>query len=455
MSFSSLSILTAWLLGLVVFILSFKEKNSLHKSSLRQWAAAFLLFSLYRIPAALFNLGIALKFVSLTAIYAITLPLAVIAYILFYRGVAILITKEKFWINKLPVIVFAIFTSLIFTLHFLFETPAVTLMGITRLFNYFIILLIIAASIKALRVQDDHLISPRVARIGTMLIILGWMVYMISDIYIWQTAKMFPMYFLALVNVPYAYLGFIVAQFLMLIGIVLASYHSETPPGRYKKYALAFGLSALVFAAVIGLVSQPESLKADISLLSEEGKSVLIGQNFETTVNINAQSPINAAEATISYPIDMLEVASISKDDSIFNFWIEEPSFDNASGTIRFAGVLHDGQDGFYGNGRILTIVFKSKKTGEAKIDFAEAMVLAADSQGTDITGEKKGMTYSVTETPRQPSYDLNGDNKINVVDVSILIYHWGNTDNPQYDINNDGKVNLTDLSILISRMGK
>ena len=456
MSFSSLSILTAWLLGLVVFILSFKEKNSLHKSSLRQWALAFLLFSLYRIPAALFNFGIDLKFISLTAIYAVTFPLAVIAYLLFYRGVAILITEKKFWINKLPVIVFTVFISLIFSLRFLFEISAATLMGIVRLFNYSIILLIIAVAIKALK-QKPPILAPLIARIGVVLVIFGWILLFISDLYIWQTAKTYvhQLWFVSLINVPYAYLGFIIAQLLILIGIILLSYHTETPPGRYKKYALTLGLSALVFAAVAGLVSQSESPKADISLLSKGGKFVLVGQNFETAVNVDAQIPINAAEATISYPADVLEVASLSKDSSILNFWIEEPFFDNASGTIRFAGVLHDGQDGFYGNGKILTIVFKSKKTGEAKIDFTEAMILAADSQGTDVTGEEKGITYFITETPRQPSYDLNGDNKINIVDVSILVSHWSSADNPQYDINNDGKVNLTDLSILISRMGK
>jgi hypothetical protein len=44
---------------------------------------------------------------------------------------------------------------------------------------------------------------------------------------------------------------------------------------------------------------------------------------------------------------------------------------------------------------------------------------------------------------------DLNGDVKVNLVDFSILLFHW-NTDHPIADLNGDGKVNLTDFSILL-----
>jgi len=46
-------------------------------------------------------------------------------------------------------------------------------------------------------------------------------------------------------------------------------------------------------------------------------------------------------------------------------------------------------------------------------------------------------------------AHDINGDGRINLVDFSILLYHWG-TNNQSADLNSDGKVNLTDLSILL-----
>lgn len=44
---------------------------------------------------------------------------------------------------------------------------------------------------------------------------------------------------------------------------------------------------------------------------------------------------------------------------------------------------------------------------------------------------------------------DMNGDDKINLIDFSILLFHWG-TDHAVADLNSDGSVNLTDLSILL-----
>ncbi len=46
-------------------------------------------------------------------------------------------------------------------------------------------------------------------------------------------------------------------------------------------------------------------------------------------------------------------------------------------------------------------------------------------------------------------SADLNKDGKVNLVDFSILLFHWG-SDDILSDLNQDGKINLTDFSILL-----
>lgn len=45
---------------------------------------------------------------------------------------------------------------------------------------------------------------------------------------------------------------------------------------------------------------------------------------------------------------------------------------------------------------------------------------------------------------------DLNKDGKVNLVDFSILLFHWKSAD-PIADINQDGVVNLTDFSIMLA----
>lgn len=46
--------------------------------------------------------------------------------------------------------------------------------------------------------------------------------------------------------------------------------------------------------------------------------------------------------------------------------------------------------------------------------------------------------------------FDKKGRNRINFVDVSILLYNWGKPKDKRTDLNGDGIVNYTDLSILL-----
>jgi len=63
------------------------------------------------------------------------------------------------------------------------------------------------------------------------------------------------------------------------------------------------------------------------------------------------------------------------------------------------------------------------------------------------------GITYlgvGQEPMPKTGNPDFNGDGKVNLVDFSVLIFHWGQ-DWPPGDLNHDGVVDLPDLSIMLS----
>lgn len=60
--------------------------------------------------------------------------------------------------------------------------------------------------------------------------------------------------------------------------------------------------------------------------------------------------------------------------------------------------------------------------------------------------------TCSTTPTPKPG--DTNGDNLVNIIDLSTLLSHW-NAIFTAADFNSDGTVNIVDLSILLSNYGK
>lgn len=73
----------------------------------------------------------------------------------------------------------------------------------------------------------------------------------------------------------------------------------------------------------------------------------------------------------------------------------------------------------------------------------------------TQITTQFSNYTfYGVgQQVSKTLNSDLNRDGKVNLVDFSILLFHWntnGGTSNPSADINGDGRVTLTDFSIMI-----
>lgn len=81
--------------------------------------------------------------------------------------------------------------------------------------------------------------------------------------------------------------------------------------------------------------------------------------------------------------------------------------------------------------------------------------------QAYDAAGNASSSSsqLSVTTLAGAPSAsgDLNGDGKVNITDLSVLLSHWGRpgVTVAQGDLNGDGKVNVVDLSILLSHWGK
>jgi hypothetical protein len=73
----------------------------------------------------------------------------------------------------------------------------------------------------------------------------------------------------------------------------------------------------------------------------------------------------------------------------------------------------------------------------------------------TGVSTQYSGFTfYGVGQAAQRTlNSDLNRDGKVNLVDFSILLFHWntnGGQSDPPADINQDGRVTLTDFSIMI-----
>lgn len=157
----------------------------------------------------------------------------------------------------------------------------------------------------------------------------------------------------------------------------------------------------LVFIFVffsVSAVAQAASL-----YFSPSSGSYSIGQTFTTSVYVSSSDQsMNAASGIISFPKDKLEVISLSKDGSIFNLWVQEPSFSNISGTINFEGIVWN--PGFIGHsGKIFNITFKTKTAGTATIILSSGSILANDGKGTNILSSLGSATFNISPKVTEP----------------------------------------------------
>lgn len=140
-----------------------------------------------------------------------------------------------------------------------------------------------------------------------------------------------------------------------------------------------------------------------------------IGDQVTLQVVASSDAQLNAIASTISFPKQLFSIESVSKTNSILNFWAAEPSFSRSANTVNFEGVS---LSGFQGNaGNVLTIRLKALATGTGKISFQSGQILANDGQGTDITGALNGATLTVKEAKLKPKPEV----KAPVVEETVV----------------------------------
>lgn len=155
---------------------------------------------------------------------------------------------------------------------------------------------------------------------------------------------------------------------------------------------LRYGHLVLLFAACL---AAPVAHAATLNLVPVNS-AVSVGDGLTINVSVSsADQALNAISGAISYPTDLLSIASISKADSMLTLWVEDPSFSNASGVASWSGVVPN--PGFTGTGRVLSIRFVAKRTGVASVTFTSSAVLANDGNGTNILTSASPAVVSIT----------------------------------------------------------
>ncbi len=153
-------------------------------------------------------------------------------------------------------------------------------------------------------------------------------------------------------------------------------------------------LSCLLFCVCFAIM--PLVIQAARLYLEPASGQYQLGDTFIIEIRLDSeQEYVNAVEANLVFPQDILEVKDFSQGNSILTLWVKTPSFSNQTGVIFFAGGVPGGYEG--GSEMLGKIIFKAKNQGQAEIKIQDdSQVLLNDGLGTPAKLTTKGATFTI-----------------------------------------------------------
>lgn len=156
---------------------------------------------------------------------------------------------------------------------------------------------------------------------------------------------------------------------------------------------------ALFISVISYIILSVHAYSASISLLSDinnaSASTYSVGQHISVQLYVTDNNgQINAVGAELLFSKDTLEITSVDLKGTFIDFWVDEPTYSNASGTLLLSGVKFNGTT--ERKSKIATINFKVKKLGHAYVSFNEGQVLANDGFGTDVTKNLNKLTFEI-----------------------------------------------------------
>ncbi len=160
-----------------------------------------------------------------------------------------------------------------------------------------------------------------------------------------------------------------------------------------KKVIVISAVFAICFIALL----PPSAKAATINLVTSQN-IFNIGDKFSVDVKIDSENAgVNAVQATIKFPADILSVTSTDKTNSVFNFWLQDPTVNNNAGTVTFvAGATV----GFTGKSlEAFRIFFVVKGAGQANISLTDGAITASDGSGSNVLTAMNGLQITIATT--------------------------------------------------------
>jgi hypothetical protein len=141
------------------------------------------------------------------------------------------------------------------------------------------------------------------------------------------------------------------------------------------------------------LLAAPLHAAALPTVTFEAPSEAQVGSSFVVRVLLSSETPVNAVEASLAYPTTLLELVSVDRAGSIFDFWREEPDV-SVPGVVAFEAGARLAFTG--AQGEVLVLEFRALGSGTASLSFEELSLYAADGHATLVEAVVVPTSFSV-----------------------------------------------------------
>ena len=183
--------------------------------------------------------------------------------------------------------------------------------------------------------------------------------------------------------------------------------------------------------------------------ISPPSQSVSTGDTFTINITVNPTEPIAGMQFDLSFNSSLLTANSVLEGDLFHGFttYFNSGTIDNTNGTITdVCGVAIMGNTSTPGTFAVINFTAKTTD-GTSPINLSNVVV--GDPNGMAVAIEVNNGNVTVM---LYPDWDVNMDGSVNILDLIIVVMHWGETGEPGWiaaDVNNDGGVSVLDMILI------
>ena len=224
---------------------------------------------------------------------------------------------------------------------------------------------------------------------------------------------------------------------------------------RSRTVRLAFPL-VFVSAALLGATAL---LYEDTSYIRIETTENIVAANerFSIDVFVGANTPVNAVDIAVEFPVDQIEVEGIDTGESVITLWTQDP-YVAGNEVILQGGTF---RKGFLGEHRIATINARALEEGQAEFTTDSITLLAGDGTGAEIEVTEVGRESVAIRVEAADGIvtgdvavvivtDIDGDGNVDFNDILSFLSAW-RSQKTIYDFNNDNRMTFVDFSIILA----